>query len=107
MNKLTDSEISEYRTLQKQTEIENKERTAMKTELKVLAQQGLDKLQKYGFSKYSDIPEFEKMVDEVATKVRSELKEMQDFCSFMAQKKVEKLDILNNTSSVTDEDDDI
>lgn len=107
MNKLSDAEISEYRTLQKQTDLENKERTAMKTEMKVLAQQGLEKLQKYGFSKYSDIPEFEKMVGEVATRVRTELKEMQEFCSFMAQKKVEKLDILNNTGAMADEDDDI
>jgi hypothetical protein len=103
MNKLSDAEIREYRTLQKQTEDENKERASMKTELKILAQQGLEKLQKYGFSEYKDIPEFEKMVDSVAAKVRTELEEMKNFCSFMADKKMEKMDIMNK-SAEDDED---
>jgi seryl-tRNA synthetase len=88
---LSNEEIAEYKRLKKDVDEANVEKQTMKAEIKVFVQQGKEKLAKYGFESYSDIPKLKDMLDELEEKVRKEKEEMLEYCSYMANKKAEKM----------------
>ena len=90
---LSNEEIAEYKQLKKDVDEANVEKQTMKAEIKVFVQQGKEKLAKYGFESYSDIPKLKEMLDELEDKVRTEKQEMLDFCAYMADKKAEKISL--------------
>lgn len=88
---LSNEEIAEYKRLKKDVDDANVEKQTMKAEIKVFVQQGKEKLAKYGFESYSDIPKLKELLDDLEDKVRKEKDEMVEFCSYMANKKAEKM----------------
>lgn len=88
---LSNEEIAEYKRLKKDVDEANLEKQTMKAEIKVFVQQGKEKLAKYGFESYSDIPKLKEMLDDLEAQVRKEKDEMVSFCSYMADKKAEKM----------------
>lgn len=88
---LSNEEIAEYKRLKKDVDEANVEKQTMKAEIKVFVQQGKEKLAKYGLESYSDIPKLKEMLDDLESKVRSEMEEMVNFCTYMANKKAEKM----------------
>lgn len=88
---LSNEEIAEYKRLKKDVDEANVEKQTMKAEIKVFVQQGKEKLAKYGFESYSDIPKLKEMLDDLEDKVRKEKEEMINFCTYMANKKTEKM----------------
>ena len=90
---LSNEEIAEYKRLKKDVDEANVEKQTMKAEIKVFVQQGKEKLAKYGFESYSDIPKLKEMLDDLEAQVRKEKDEMVSFCSYMADKKAEKMSL--------------
>ena len=88
---LTSAEINEYKRLKKDVENANMEKNSMKAEIQVLVKQGKEKLAKYGYESYSDIPKLKAKLEALEAKVKDEMKEMTDYCEYIAQKKVEKM----------------
>lgn len=88
---LSNEEITEYKRLKKDVDEANLEKQTMKAEIKVFVQQGKEKLAKYGFDSYSDIPKLKEMLDDLEEKVRKERDEMVSYCAYMADKKAEKI----------------
>ena len=88
---LSNEEIAEYKQLKKDVDEANVEKQTMKAEIKVFVQQGKEKLDKYGLESYSDIPKLKEMLHDLENKVRSEKEEMINFCTYMANKKAEKM----------------
>jgi hypothetical protein len=92
---LSNEEIEAYKQLQKQTQEANVDKQTLKTEIKVISEQGLEKLQKYGFESYKDIPKLQAHIEKLEAKVREEAEQMRQYCTYMAEKKMEKLTIFN------------
>ena len=88
---LSNDEIAEYKSLRKDVDEANVERQTMKAEIKVFVQQGKDKLAKYGLESFSDIPKLKEMLADLEEKVRAEKTEMMEYCTFIADKKAEKM----------------
>ena len=63
----------------------------MKAEIKVFVQQGKEKLAKYGLESYSELPKLKEKLEALEAKVRKEKEEMIEYCSYMANKKAEKM----------------
>ena len=62
---LSNEEIAEYKRLKKDVDEANLEKQTMKAEIKVFVQQGKDKLAKYGFESYNDIPKLKDHPEQV------------------------------------------
>jgi predicted transcriptional regulator len=92
---LNNDEIERYKQLQKQVNEANTEKQAMKAEIKVFNEQGLQKLQKYGYSSYQDVPKLAEQIAKTEQKVREEISEMEAYCTYIADKKIEKMSIFN------------
>ena len=92
---LSNEEIEAYKQLQKQTQEANVDKQTLKTEIKVISEQGLEKLQKYGFESYKDIPKLQAHIEKLEAKVREEAEQMRQYCTYTAEKKMEKLTIFN------------
>lgn len=90
---LSSDDINTYRTLQKETEDANIERRTIKAEVQVYVQQGKEKLEKYGYTSFSDIPKLKKQLLELEKKVLEEKEQMIKYCTYMAEKKQEKAQI--------------
>ena len=60
-------------------------------EIKVFVQQGKEKLAKYGLESYSELPKLKEKLEALEAKVRKEKEEMIEYCSYMANKKAEKM----------------
>lgn len=92
---LTNADIEKYKDLQKQVAEANADKQTMRAEIKVFHEQGLEKLAKYGFSSYQDIGKFKEKIDQIELKVREEMKQMEEYCKYMADKKLEKMAIFS------------
>lgn len=92
---LTRADIEQYRELKKQTDDANVEKQTMKAEIQVISNQGLERLKKYGLESYSDIPKLQKMIADLEAEVIAERDKMMEYCTYMANKKVEKATIFN------------
>lgn len=92
---LTRADIEQYRELKKQTDDANVEKQTMKAEIQVISNQGLERLKKYGLESYSDIPKLQKMIADLEAEVIEERDKMMEYCTYMANKKVEKATIFN------------
>lgn len=92
---LTNADIEQYRELKKQTDEANVEKQTMKAEIQVISNQGLERLKKYGLESYSDIPKLQEMMNELEAKVVAEKEKMMEYCTYMANKKLEKATIFN------------
>lgn len=88
-------DIEEYKELQEQTKEANAEKQQMLAEIKVLKKQGEEKLQKYGFTSFSDIPKLKTKLEELETQVLKERDEMKEYCNYIATKKMEKMTLFN------------
>lgn len=88
---LSNEEIAEYKRLKKDVDDANVEKQTMKAEIKVFVQQGKEKLAKYGLESYSELPKLKEMLDKLEAKVRKEREEMIEYCSYIANKKAEKM----------------
>ena len=88
---LSNEEIAEYKRLKKDVDDANVEKQTMKAEIKVFVQQGKEKLAKYGLESYSDLPKLKAMLEVLEAKLRKEKDEMVSYCSYMADKKAEKM----------------
>ena len=73
---LSNEEIEAYKQLQKQTQEANVDKQTLKTEIKVISEQGLEKLQKYGFESYKDIPKLQAHIEKLEAQVRDEAEQM-------------------------------
>ena len=83
---LSNEEIAEYKRLKKDVDEANVEKQTMKAEIKVFVQQGKEKLAKYGLESYSELPKLKEKLE-----VRKEKDEMIEYCTYMANKKAEKM----------------
>ena len=92
---LTNSDIEQYKQLQKETAEANVEKQTMKAEIQVLRKQGIEKLKKYGFENFSDIPKLQAKLKELEEQVLKERDAMKDYCAYIAEKKMEKLTLFN------------
>lgn len=92
---LTNADIERYKELQKQVQEANAEKQTLKAEIKVFHEQGLEKLAKYGFTSYQDLPKFKEKIDQLELKVREEMAQMEEYCKYMADKKIEKISIFS------------
>ena len=88
---LSNSDIEQYKQLQKEVADANTEKQTMLAEIKVLKKQGLDKLKKYGYESFSDIPELEAKLEELEKQVIKEGDGIRDYCAYIADKKMEKM----------------
>ena len=88
---LDEATIQQYKDLQEETKEANAEKQQMLAEIKVLKKQGLDKLKKYGFDSFSDIPKLKAKLEELEKQVLKERDEMKDYCAYIADKKMEKM----------------
>ena len=93
---LDNNDITQYRELQKQTAEANTEKQQMLAEIKVLKNQGLEKLKKYGFESFSDIPKLNAKLEELEKQVIQERDAMKDYCAYIADKKMEKMTLFTN-----------
>lgn len=94
---LEQKDIEQYKALQKQTAEATAEKQQMLAEIKVLKNQGLEKLKKYGYSSFSDIPKLKAQLSELEEKVIAEKEAMQEYCSYIASKKAEKMELFNTS----------
>lgn len=94
-NMLSKEDINNYRELQKEVNDANVERQTLKAEIQVYVSQGKEKLAKYGFSSFQDIPKLKKMLEELEGKVLQEKEDMLKYCTYMADKKQEKAQIFS------------
>lgn len=92
---LSNADINEYKELQKETADANTEKQQMLAEIKVLKKQGLEKLGKYGFDSFSDIPKLKEKLEALEKQVLKEKEEMKEYCSYIADKKMEKMTLFN------------
>ena len=88
---LRNSDIEQHKQLQKEVADANPEKQTMLAEIKVLKKQGLDKLKKYGYESFSDIPKLKAKLEELEKQVLKERDEMRDYCAYIADKKMEKM----------------
>ena len=92
---LDNKDIEQYKELQKEVQEANTEKQQMLAEIKVLKKQGLEKLAKYGFDSFSDIPKLKTKLDNLEKQVLKERDEMKEYCAYIAEKKMEKLTLFN------------
>ena len=88
---LSNEEIAEYKRLKKDVDEANVEKQTMKAEIKVFVQQGKEKLAKYGLESYSELPKLKEKLEALEARVRKEKDEMIEYCTYMANKKAEKM----------------
>ena len=88
---LSNEEIAEYKRLKKDVDEANVEKQTMKAEIKVFVQQGKEKLAKYGLESYSELPKLKERLEALEAQVRKEKDEMIEYCTYMANKKAEKM----------------
>ena len=88
---LSNEEIAEYKRLKKDVDEANVEKQTMKAEIKVFVQQGKEKLAKYGLESYSELPKLKEKLEALEAQVRKEKDEMIECCTYMANKKAEKM----------------
>lgn len=88
---LDTKDIEQYKELQKETAEANTEKQQMLAEIKVLRKQGLEKLAKYGYDSFSDIPKLKAKLEDLEKQVLKERDEMKDYCAYIADKKMEKM----------------
>ena len=88
---LSNEEIAEYKRLKKDVDEANVEKQTMKAEIKVFVQQGKEKLAKYGLESYSELPKLKEKLEALEAHVRKEKDEMIEYCTYMANKKAEKM----------------
>ena len=86
-------DIEQYKELQKETAEANTEKQQMLAEIKVLRKQGLEKLAKYGYDSFSDIPKLKAKLEDLEKQVLKERDEMKEYCAYIADKKMEKMDL--------------
>ena len=79
--------------MQKETAEANTEKQQMLAEIKVLRKQGLEKLAKYGYDSFSDIPKLKAKLEDLEKQVLKERDEMKEYCAYIADKKMEKMDL--------------
>lgn len=94
---LSSNDIEQYKDLQKQTADANAEKQQMLAEIKVLKNQGLEKLKKYGYDSFSDIPKLKAQLEQIEQQVLKERDSMRDYCAFITDKKMEKVTLFNNS----------
>lgn len=92
---LTNDDIKAYNDLQSQTQEAIQEQAALKAEIAVFVKQGKEKLAKYGFDSFSDIPKLKEKLQELEDQVIKEKEAMTNYCTYMATKKMEKMAIFN------------
>ena len=90
---LDTKDIEQYKELQKETAEANTEKQQMLAEIKVLRKQGLEKLAKYGYDSFSDIPKLNAKLEDLEKQVLKERDEMKEYCAYIADKKMEKMDL--------------
>lgn len=90
---LDTKDIEQYKELQKETAEANTEKQQMLAEIKVLRKQGLEKLAKYGYDSFSDIPKLKTKLEDLGKQVLKERDEMKEYCAYIADKKMEKMDL--------------
>lgn len=90
---LSNQDIAQYKQLKKEVDEANVEKQTMKAEIAVFKKQGLDKLKKYGYESYSDIPKLKELLDDLEKQVKEEKEQMVSYCTYMADKKAEKMAI--------------
>lgn len=90
---LDTKDIEQYKELQKETAEANTEKQQMLAEIKVLRKQGLEKLAKYGYDSFSDIPKLKTKLEDLEKQVLKERDEMKEYCAYIADKKMEKMDL--------------
>ena len=90
---LDTKDIEQYKELQKETAEANTEKQQMLAEIKVLRKQGLEKLAKYGYDSFSDIPKLKAKLEDLEKQVLKERDEMKEYCAYIADKKMEKMDL--------------
>ena len=90
---LDTKDIEQYKELQKETAEANTEKQQMLAEIKVLRKQGLEKLAKYGYDSFSDIPKLKAKLEDLEKQVLKERDEMKEYCAYIADKKMEKMDM--------------
>ena len=90
---LDTKDIEQYKELQKETAEANTEKQQMLAEIKVLRKQGLEKLAKYGYDSFSDSPQLKAKLEDLETQVLKEQGEMKEYCAYIADKKMEKMDL--------------
>lgn len=66
---LDTKDIEQYKELQKETAEANTEKQQMLAEIKVLRKQGLEKLAKYGYDSFSDIPKLKAKLEDLEKQV--------------------------------------
>lgn len=92
---LSNTDIEQYKELQKEVADANTEKQTMLAEIKVLKNQGLEKLKKYGYESFSDIPKLKAKLEEMEKQIIKERDEMKDYCTYIAEKKMEKVTMFN------------
>lgn len=92
---LDNNDIEQYKILQKETADANTEKQQMLAEIKILKKQGLERLKKYGFESFSDIPKLKAKLDALEAQILKEKDEMKDYCAYIADKKMEKMTLFN------------
>lgn len=92
---LSNIDIEQYKELQKEVADANTEKQTMLAEIKVLKNQGLEKLKKYGYESFSDIPKLKAKLEEMEKQIIKERDEMKDYCTYIAEKKMEKVTMFN------------
>ena len=92
---LDEATIQQYKDLQEETTEANAEKQQMLAEIKVLKKQGLEKLKKYGFESFSDIPKLKEKAQALEAQVLKERDAMREYCEYIADKKLEKMSLFN------------
>lgn len=92
---LDSKDIEQYKQLQKETADANQEKQQMLAEIKVMKKQGLERLKKYGYENFSDIPKLKSQLEALEQQVLRERDEMKDYCAYIADKKMEKMTLFN------------
>ena len=92
---LDSKDIEQYKILQKETADANTEKQQMLAEIKILKKQGLERLKKYGFESFSDIPKLKAKLETLESQILKEKDEMRNYCAYIADKKMEKMTLFN------------
>ena len=92
---LDSKDIEQYKELQKEVADANTEKQTMLAEIKVLKKQGLEKLKKYGFESFSDIPKLKEKAQTLEAQVLKERDAMREYCEYIADKKLETMSLFN------------
>ena len=90
---LDTKDIEQYKELHIEIAEGNTETQQMLAEIKVLRKQGLEKLAKYGYDSFSDIPKLKAKLEDLEKQVLKERDEMKEYCAYIADKKMEKMDL--------------